>query len=279
MIDSWDGQTYTRVYALHGGPVSVGVQQEGPLEAPILRVNASATRLPSETQSAITALLERVFGLRINLNEFYELADSDVRLRPLARQFRGLKPPRFPTVFEAIVNAIACQMLSITVGIHMLNRLAETCGLTSPEPDEAQHAFPRPVDLAAVDQPTMNRLGFSGKKSHALNELAQAIANGGLDLERLVLLDDASVVARLSELRGVSRWSSEYALLRGLGRLGVFPGDDVGARNNLAGWLGLPGPLDYAGVQSAVAPWQPYAGLVYFHLLLERLTAAGYVKP
>jgi DNA-3-methyladenine glycosylase II len=49
----------------------------------------------------------------------------------------------------------------------------------------------------------------------------------------------------------------------------------VGARNNLARWLGLAEPLDYAGVQGAVAGWRPYAGLVCFHLLLERLAARG----
>jgi DNA-3-methyladenine glycosylase II len=61
----------------------------------------------------------------------------------------------------------------------------------------------------------------------------------------------------------------------GLGRLNVFPGDDVGARNNLARWLNSREPLDYAGVQAAVRGWQPFAGLVYFHLLLANLAERG----
>jgi DNA-3-methyladenine glycosylase II len=75
----------------------------------------------------------------------------------------------------------------------------------------------------------------------------------------------------------VGRWSAEYALLRGLGRLEVFPGDDVGARNNLARSLGLDPPLDYSAVQRAVAPWAPYSGLGYLHLLLERVEDAGWL--
>jgi DNA-3-methyladenine glycosylase II len=82
----------------------------------------------------------------------------------------------------------------------------------------------------------------------------------------------------LLALRGVGRWSAEYVMLRGLGRLHVFPGDDVGAQKRLARWLGRPGPLDYAGVRKAVAPWQPYAGLVYFHLLLDGLSRAGVLE-
>ena len=76
-------------------------------------------------------------------------------------------------------------------------------------------------------------------------------------------------------MRGVGRWTAEYALLRGFGRLLVFPGDDAGAQKKLASWLGRSRPLDYAAVALAVAPWRPYAGLVYFHLLLDGLSLTG----
>src|SRR5450759_276264 len=49
---------------------------------------------------------------------------------------------------------------------------------------------------------------------------------------------------------------------------------DVGARNNLAR-LGLEPPLDYAAVKRAVSRWQPYVGMVYFHLVLDHLEAVG----
>jgi DNA-3-methyladenine glycosylase II len=64
-------------------------------------------------------------------------------------------------------------------------------------------------------------------------------------------------------------------MLRGLGRLHVFPGDDVGARNKLERVLGASRRLDYDGVRGALACWQPYAGVPYFHLLLHSLSEAG----
>jgi DNA-3-methyladenine glycosylase II len=118
-------------------------------------------------------------------------------------------------------------------------------------------------------------LGFSRQKARALIDLAGAIAEGGLDLEALAAEPDEIVVDRLCRLRGVGRWTAEYVLLRGLGRLHVFPGDDVGARNNLRRWLETPAPLDYEGVHQALATWQAHAGLIYFHLLLNRLVEAG----
>jgi DNA-3-methyladenine glycosylase II len=55
----------------------------------------------------------------------------------------------------------------------------------------------------------------------------------------------------------------------------VFPGDDVGARNNLQRWLGILEPLDYEGVRLVLARWAPFQGLVYLHLLLRGLQLAS----
>jgi DNA-3-methyladenine glycosylase II len=52
----------------------------------------------------------------------------------------------------------------------------------------------------------------------------------------------------------------------------------VGARNTLEKWLGLRKPLDYEGVRRLLAKWKPYAGLVYFHMLLYRLDEMGYLS-
>ncbi|MGA8476987.1 MAG: HVA1 family protein [Chthoniobacterales bacterium] len=73
--------------------------------------------------------------------------------------------------------------------------------------------------------------------------------------------------------------TAEYVLLRGLRRLDVYPGDDVGARNNLQRWLKLKKPLDYESVRRVIAKWQRYAGFIYFHLLLDGLTEAGHLPP
>ena len=107
-------------------------------------------------------------------------------------------------------------------------------------------------------------------------ELAQSVAEGHLDLEELAALPDDEAVKRLCELRGVGRWTAEYVLLRGLGRTHIFPGDDVGARNNLRAGCVWPS-RSITGGPACSAPLGRYAGLVYFHLLLDRLAEAGYL--
>ena len=56
------------------------------------------------------------------------------------------------------------------------------------------------------------------------------------------------------------------------------PGRNVGAQKNLARWLGLSSPLDYDGIGKALEKWRPYAGMLYFHLLLDGLSKAGSLK-
>jgi DNA-3-methyladenine glycosylase II len=275
LIDRWDGRRYHRALALEGGAVDVSVSQTGPLETPRLRVAVEGGPAGPGTRPDVTAALERLLGLRTDLTEFERLAAQDGRLGPLAQRFRGMKPTRFSTVFECLVNAIACQQVTLTLGIRLLGRLAEAFGLEASGGEVPAHAFPRPEDLAGRKPEELRPLGFSRQKARALIELACAVAEGRLDLETLATETDEVALEHLRRLRGVGRWTAEYVLLRGLGRLHVFPGDDVGARNNLRRWLETPTPLDYEGVRRALATWRPYAGLIYFHLLLDRLAEAG----
>ncbi|HYB20908.1 MAG TPA: DNA-3-methyladenine glycosylase 2 family protein, partial [Thermodesulfobacteriota bacterium] len=112
----------------------------------------------------------------------------------------------------------------------------------------------------------------------SLIELARTVMDEGLDLEKLASLSDEEGLESLIRLRGVGRWTAEYALLRGLGRVHIFPGDDVGVRNRLQSWLEVPKPLDYEGVDQILRQWKPYGGRIYFLLLLNGLEEAGYLQ-
>lgn len=278
-IDRWDGSAYRRVIVMTGRPIELVVRQDGSSEAPRVIVTATPPPRTSLEERRVRSVLDRLLGVRIDLSDWYRLAAGDARLRRLAHAFRGMKPPRFPTVFEGVVNAFACQQLSLEVGLELLNRLATLTGAGFAVPRDTRNAFPTAHDLAQLAPAKYRAIGFSQQKARALLELAGAVTTGDLDLERLYRQDDASVQQRLLALRGVGRWTAEYVMLRALGRLHVFPGDDVGARNRLGRWLGRSRPLDYAGVSRAVRAWWPYAGLVYFHLLLDGLSQAGVVEP
>ena len=107
--------------------------------------------------------------------------------------------------------------------------------------------------------------------------LARQVVTGEVDLEALRDEPDAHALAMLLGLGGVGRWSAEYALLRGLGRHHVLPGDDVGARNSLRRRFGLDPRSGYDAVADLARAWWPYGGLVYFHLVFDTLVTAGHL--
>ncbi len=278
-IDRWDGQTYRRVLAFEGQlPFEVAVSQPGAPDSPQLKVTVSGTGEQDVLTAEARRALERLLGIKLDLGQFYSLADNDGQLKSLAAQFRGFKPPRFATYFETLVNAMSCQQLSLTVGILLLCRLAERYGPALNTEEGIFHAFPRAEDVAQADIEEMRQMGFSYQKARYITGLAKALVSGRLNLEGFESLGDEDALERLYDLKGVGRWTAEYFLLRGLGRTHVFPADDVGARNNLQHLLRLRAPMKYEKVQRALKPWQGYGGLVYFHLLLKSLSEKGFIN-
>jgi DNA-3-methyladenine glycosylase II len=274
-IDSWNGQSYSRILILGDTPAKLTIAQNNTLKLTVSL--QSFEQLSSLQQAEARNIIKKVLGLKVDVQPFYAIAERDPVLQQLVQPFIGVRPPRFPTVFEALINAIACQQVSLDVGILLLNRLSEKFGLKFADGSSLLHAFPRAEELFDAPEAHFRQLGFSHQKTRAIKELAYSVASGQLRLEQLEGASNEQARAQLQTIHGIGRWSAEYALLRGLGRLDIFPGDDVGGQNNVQKLLGLETRPAYEQLQDLTATWHPYAGLVYFHMLLNKLHAKGLV--
>ncbi|MEZ6079893.1 MAG: hypothetical protein R3C56_30740 [Pirellulaceae bacterium] len=277
-VDQWDGSVYRRVLPVKEEVALIEVAQLSSGGRPRLSVRVHSDNESLGLRHEATAAVERLLGIRTDLADFYEFAAGKPQLGPLAARFRGMKPPRFLTGFECLANAIACQQFSLAAGVQILNRFSETFGKSFQSSDSRSFAFPRPEDLSLTHEEELRAIGFSRHKAVALLGLARLERAGEFKLDQLQTLSDEAAVAELCRLRGVGRWTAEYALLRGLGRHHVFPGDDVGARNNLCRWLGLSERLDYENVARVLERWKHFGGLIYFHLLLDKLATGGHLR-
>ncbi len=278
VVDSWDGAQYSRVIVVDGAPLLLAVSQEEGRGQPALNITMdSATEITAKRRVAATVLARTVLGLDADLHPFYDIAGEDPVIGGLVKQFLGVRPPRFPSIFEALINAVACQQVSLDLGIALLNRLSERFGRPFADRTGVRHAFPAPVDLAGTTEESIKVLGFSRQKARVIKELSVLVADAELDLTDVEGMSNARAVEYLSTIRGIGRWSAEYVLLRGLGRVDTFPGDDVGAQNNLQRLFELGSRPAYADIRRMTSTWDPYAGLVYFHLLLQKLHVNGAV--
>lgn len=108
------------------------------------------------------------------------------------------------------------------------------------------------------------------QKARTVIRLSRLMIEGRLWPEDLEDMDDAAIRNRLYTFTGVGPWTADYVLLRGLGRLNIFPVNDSGALNGIQAWLGIKYTPDQKQLCRILTPWRPYDGMIYFHLLLRK---------
>jgi len=268
LIDQWDGVYYQRVLIVFNKPILICVSQKNKKSSSIT-VTTHRDILEVEKKH-IKIVLKEILGLNFNADNFYALALKDQHLKLVVEEWKGLKPPKFPSLFESLCNAVACQQLSLNVGIELLNRLTEHYGKKVTINKKNYFAFPTPIDISKCKPNDLHKLGFSLNKSTTLINIANLLKENESNIyKKLSRQKDDQVISFLQHIKGIGRWSCEYVLLRGFRRLHVFPGDDVGGQNNLQKLMKLDKKLNYELVGKIITPWDPFAGFVYFHLLLS----------
>ena len=273
-VDLWNNERYTRLFFIEDQQIKVIVEQKNEKEILV----STNKKISPKIKIELIRLLEMMFGLNRNLLNFYRIAEQDPNLTSMVMQFKGLKPPRFPSIFEALVNAISCQQLSLDAGLQIQNRFVQYVGKNMNDADGTFYAFPIPKDVANCSIPELKKLGFSTNKCITLIELSSRIIADETLFDDLDVKTNNEIVTFLCQFKGIGRWSAEYVLLRGLGRIEMFPGDDVGAAKNLQLLLHLKTKLNYEQISKITKKWYPYAGFIYFHLLLQKLNNKGLLE-
>jgi len=135
------------------------------------------------------------------------------------------------TPFQALARAIAHQQLNGTAANTILTRFVNTVG---------DGTFPTPERVIAAPESTFRAAGFSFAKTASLKDLAAKVLAGVVpDHATLIELEDAHIIERLTQVRGIGRWTVEMMLMFQLGRRDVLPVDDFGVRTGFRLAYGL----------------------------------------
>jgi DNA-3-methyladenine glycosylase II len=268
VVDRFDGATYRRLIGDAKAPAVLSVTQTGPAE-----LRAGVERAGKKRFDA-AALVSRLLGTQVDLEPFYRAAATVDWLAPLVAGARGVKPPRYPTVWEACVNAIVYQQISIHAASAILRRVIERYAVAVADGDAQLYAFPGPQRLIDADTEDLRGLGLSNNKIVSVRAVGRAILEGGIDEAALARLPTPELTASLAEHRGIGPWTAAVIALRGFGRLDLFPMKDSGVARSISV---LSGRTD-VDVESLLAQLGEQRGMLYYHLLLGRLVARGDVE-
>ena len=187
------------------------------------------------------------------------LRASDPRMAALIARSRryeiGLAVAIRP--FEALAESIAYQQLNGKAAASIWNRV--------------RALYPKrkrldPAKVLATPDETLRAAGLSRAKIAAIKDLAAKTLDGTVPSSRVLLrMSDDEIVARLTTVRGIGRWTVEMLLLFDLGRPDVWPVDDYGVRKGFARTFGkrkLPTPKQ---LMKHGEKWRPYRSLAAWY--------------
>jgi DNA-3-methyladenine glycosylase II len=157
--------------------------------------------------------------------------------------------------FTMLVRSIISQQISTAAALSIRRRLQELAG-------------PGGITAAKVAQLTMDQLrlvGLSPQKASYITDLAHKVNEGTLELRQIGRLSDERVIEQLVQVRGIGRWTAKMFLISSLGRLDVFPHDDLGVRVAIRDRYGLTDLPDKQTAFAIAAPWRPYASVASWY--------------
>ena len=175
--------------------------------------------------------------------------------------------------YQSLAEAITHQQLNGTAARTILKRFVSTCG---------NGAFPTPEAVIATPAAALRAAGLSFAKIAALKDLAAKTLEGVVpDHDVLHALSDTEIIARLTQVRGIGRWTVEMMLMFRLGRPDILPVDDFGVRNGFRLAYGLremPAPLALAAFGER---WGPHRTVAAWYLwrAVELARAGTLPKP
>src|SRR6202034_921975 len=190
----------------------------------------------------------------------YRVLQADPVMAGLIAAARRYPPEPMPDQppFEALARAIAHQQLHGVAAERILARFIEACG---------NDCFPLPQQVIDAREARLRACGFSYAKIAALKDLAAKTIDGIVPARsELDALSDLEIIERLTEVRGIGRWTVEMLLMFQLQRPDVLPVDDFGVRNGfrLAYRLrGMPTPRALAQFGER---WKPHRSLAAWYL-------------
>ena len=206
------------------------------------------------------AEIGHLLGLPFDLDAFFSWAARDAVLGRIVETLPGFRPTLSPRPFEALVIAITTQQISLRAAAAIRANFVERFGVRH----DVAWEFPSRVRVAEARPRHFTVLGFSRRKAEYVLELSQS----DLDLDSLSTRSDAEVIASLTAIRGLGRWTADWFLARHLARPEAWPAGDLGVRKAVSAFYAAGRPLSIEEVRRMGDRFAPFQNLSAQFLLV-----------
>lgn len=261
---------FSQVIYVNEKLAQLNVASIGTVEKPKINVELkSNTPLTLQDKKKAEEVAKFILNLDFDLCSFYRDVEKDRVMQQIAGQLYGLKNPTTPTVFEALVDSIVEQQISIKVAHTIEERLIKKFGENLTLDDETYYAYPTPQNMACGSIEEIQDCGLSQRKAQYIFGAATLIVDGKLDLENLKSHENPEeIISELDAVRGIGIWTAELTLLRGMQKLDALPADDLGVRRVISRYYCGGKPIKAAEARDIAKSWGRWKGLAAFYLIV-----------
>ena len=167
--------------------------------------------------------------------------------------------------YGALVRSILGQQISTHAANTILGRLEEGVSKHRKTPKKRGQQFcPETILSFSIDE--LREFGVSRQKATYLHSLSQNVVDGDVDLASISKLDDEEAIERLTQIKGIGRWTAEVFLMFSLGRLDILPADDLGIKTAAKNVYRLRELPNRKKLEKIAKPWRPYASIASWYL-------------
>lgn len=266
LVDRVDGRNYFRLFKSKGELFLIKTTQQGSVDCPRLQLEFLTGDPDSQQTADIIEQVSKILNLILDLTPFYRAVEKERVMKRITKNFYDFKPVLAPTVFEALVWAILSQQVNLNFAYQLKESFVRKYGEQIKYAGQVYYSFPDPERIASLDYRELVSLKLNSRKAEYLVELAKKIVFGKLNLEGLFTGDPERLISKLTELKGIGRWSAEYALNKGYGYLDTIPAGDLGLKNAVGRYYGLRRRADEDEVRAIAEAWRGFRGLACFYL-------------
>ncbi|QDU40779.1 DNA-3-methyladenine glycosylase [Maioricimonas rarisocia] len=178
-----------------------------------------------------------------------------------------LKPQR--ARFRSLVRAIIAQQISTSAARSITARLVEAL-----KPGQLTAE-----GVAAMSFEELRCCGLSPQKAGYIHDLAAHVADGSVPLSRMGRWPDERIIECLTQVRGIGVWTAQMFLIFSMGRMDVFPPDDLGIRSAIRNLYGLPDLPNRATSLQIAEPWRPYSSVASWYCWRSIELSQGSPQP
>lgn len=249
------------------------IESVGNLENPELKCSVETKKeLSHETLNFAPRIVYKIFNLGLDLRPFYKEMKTDEIMSKIINQLNGLKNPSTHTLFEAVVNSIVEQQISLNAAHNIQNHLIKRFGSSIELYRQKYYSYPLPEDLAHLDLQKLRDCGLSFRKAEYIRDLSLNILNNEVDFNSLQRMNSTTeMIEELIKIRGIGVWTAELALLRGLGRLDAIPADDIGLQRVISHFYRDDAKTSAEEVREIASSWGKWKGLASYYLIVAEL--------